>query len=127
MDSWPATATRMFFDEVKSLLEIFATLQPFGVTHADIVREIKDQLTSRCLSRRELIASHLNGVFIEIDHEATLTPESSPDVKKYSLATCGVREFTEGSFIAFLTTKGPTMAVAGSPGGEQRRSGFRNG
>ena len=85
MDTWPATAMQMFFDEDKPLLEIFAALQPLGVTAAAIVGEIKAQITARCANRGELIAMHLKGVMIEIDHEATVTADSSPDMRKYTL------------------------------------------
>jgi hypothetical protein len=85
MDSWPATAMRMFFDEERPLLEVFAALQPLGVTAAAIVGEIKAQLTARCANRGELIAMHLKGFMIEIDHEVTVTTSSSPDVRKYTL------------------------------------------
>ena len=85
MDSWPATAMRMFFDEERPLLEVFAALQPLGVTAAAIVGEIKRQLTERCANRGELVAQHLRGAVIEINHEATVTADSSPDVRKYTL------------------------------------------
>jgi len=76
---------QMFYDEGKSLIEFFAALQPRGATPAAIVAEIKDQLAAMCADRGELVAQHLWGAMIEIDHEATVTAESSPDVKKYTL------------------------------------------
>ena len=48
-ESWPTTAMRMFFDEDKPLLEIFAALLP--VTPAEIVGEIKGQIAVRCVRR----------------------------------------------------------------------------
>jgi hypothetical protein len=82
---WASTAMRMFFDKDRPLAEIFVVMQPLGVTPAVIVGEIKDQLTARCANRGELVAQHLRGVIIEIDHEMTITRQSSPDVKKDSL------------------------------------------
>jgi hypothetical protein len=75
----------MFFDKDRPLAEIFVVMQPLGVTPAVIVGEIKEQLTARCANRGALVAQHLRGVLVEIDHEATLTTASSPDVKKYTL------------------------------------------
>ena len=82
---WASSAMQMFFDKDRPLAEIFVVLQPLGVTPTIIVGEIKDQLSGRCANRGELVAQHLKGVMIEIDHEATVTAESSPDVKKYTL------------------------------------------
>jgi hypothetical protein len=85
MEYWPLTAMRMFFDEDRPLAEIFAALHPVGAPPTAIVPAIKSQLWALCADRGELVAQHLKGVIIEIDHEATLWPESSPDMMKYSL------------------------------------------
>src|SRR5262245_39147723 len=82
---WASTAMQMFFDKDRPLAEIFVVMQPLGVTPVGIVGEIKDQLTARCADRGELVAQHLRGVIIEIDHEMTISAESSADVKKCSL------------------------------------------